>query len=161
MASKIDGNSWSKKIKRRIFLISIFFASCLIVIFLPLVNLPIASTVAQDTTQIEQLEQESFEFYQAGDYSQAKSSLEQLIELLESNPSSGQEQLAIAYTNLGRLHYYWNHSQAALSAWGKSAELYRQIGKTDSVKQLQIYQAQAWQKLGHWTKACNLLINSG
>ena len=136
-----------------IVILSGFIFSLISLISLPKIN---ANNTAVTWEQIQQLEQQSEVYYQQEKYGQAEESLKGLIELLEAKGS--QENLAIALTNLGRLQFSWTKPDQSLKTWQKAMNIYLLLGKPEEVKQLKIYQSQAFKKMGFMAESCSLLI---
>lgn len=98
-------------------------------------------------------------YQELGEWERSRLAIEKSIKLLEKQKIDrrGLVILAQSLNNLGSLHLAIGNTEAALETWKKAeityAQAFNEIGKLGS----QINQAQAWQALGQYRRAKNLL----
>lgn len=134
-----------------LFLLSLFFSLQLSPSFSQ------TSTDSPSLTEINTLQQQSQANYKQGNFSEAYQDLHKLIQILTNQGKEGKQNLAIAWTNLGHLQFAWGKLEQALDSWQEALEIDREFNQTTSISYLQIYQAEALQKLGLYPRACETL----
>lgn len=115
------------------------------------------SDIPQNT--IEQLQQQSQIYSEQGKLIQAIEKLQELINKLSSQGKKS-ENLAIAWMNSGMIQLAIGQPEAAFKSWQNAAQIYTKLGNNNAVFQLQIYQAKALQKMGHYLQGCEILTQT-
>ncbi|NJS09453.1 MAG: CHAT domain-containing protein [Microcoleus sp. CSU_2_2] len=104
----------------------------------------------------------SLTYQQLGQWPQAKTAIDQSINLLQKleNTSARKRIFAQSLDIQGRLQRASGDSETAIETWQKAAEFYTQIGNKDAAIQNQINQSQALQDLGLYPRACQTLLKA-
>lgn len=102
----------------------------------------------------------SLTYQQLGEWSQAKTAIDQSINLLQKieNTSDKQRIFAQSLDIQGRLQRASGDSETAIATWQKAAAIYTKTGNKDGAIQNQINQSQALQDLGLYPRACQTLL---
>lgn len=136
--------------------IFIFLLSCWVCIqFSPVLSQVLDQPQALPEVKVLQLR--SQEYYQQGNFTQSYRDLQALIQLLTEQGSKGKPNLALALTNLGHLNFAWGRLDSALTSWQEATRIYQDLNQKKSIIYLQLYQAEALQKLGLYPRACETL----
>jgi CHAT domain-containing protein len=101
----------------------------------------------------------SLVYQQLGQWNEARSAIDTALSLLQTQTASNTQidLLAEALDVQGRLWRETGQAAAAIETWQRAAQLYQQIGNSDSAARSQINQAQALQDLGFYLRACDRL----
>jgi CHAT domain-containing protein len=112
------------------------------------------------STEVRRLQQQSQANYEQGNFSEAAQDLQALIQILSQQGEEEKATLAKAWTNLGHLQFSWGKLEPAIKSWQEAANIYQKLNKKTPVNYLQIYQAEALQKLGIYPRACENLTQA-
>ena len=126
-------------------------------IFLSTGVTPVLSQILPDNAR--QLVQQAEANYRAGEFVSAANYLEEAIQLFQAQENW--PNLAITLTNLGRLQLSLGKPELALENWQKATTISEQqlsdrLGRIRN----QIYQAEALQQLGLFSRACVMLLSA-
>lgn len=104
----------------------------------------------------------SLTYQQLGQWEQAKLTLNQSINLLNSLEDTPEKQRIFAQTLdiQGRLQRAIGESELAAATWQAAADLYTRMGDRNASRQSSINQSQAWQDLGLYPRACKTLLSA-
>lgn len=108
--------------------------------------------------QIRRLQQQSQANYEQGNFSEAAQNLQELIQFFTQQ--GDKQNLAKTWTNLGHLQFAWGKLEAAIASWQEAAKIEQQLNQETAVSYLQVYQAEALQKLGLYPRACQTLTQA-
>ena len=104
----------------------------------------------------------SLTYQQLDRWQQAEAAISKSLNILQTieNTTEQQRILAQSFDVRGRLQQQIGRSQAALEAWQKASKIYERIGDRHNLISNQINQAQAYQDLGFYPRACQNLLSA-
>jgi tetratricopeptide (TPR) repeat protein len=97
-----------------------------------------------------------------GKWDEAKTSIAESLNLLQTLPKNPDRQRILASTLdiQGQLQLGVGQPENALKTWQQAADIYREIGSLDDVIRSQINRSQAFQDLGLYPRACETLLDA-
>ncbi|MEB3122714.1 MAG: hypothetical protein VKL41_16015, partial [Snowella sp.] len=99
---------------------------------------------------------------QLGQWEASNQAIAESLKLLKNSPQTPDQQRIFAATLeiQGQGQLATGATEAAVKTWQKAIELNQEIGNSVGVMQSQINQSQAWQDLGQYPRACQVLLNA-
>jgi CHAT domain-containing protein len=145
-----------------------FYRWLILLIFWMLLTIGISPTFSQTLTtdktitQIDvsaiNLVKEAQQLAETGDYSTAIQKLKGAIQYFREQQQW--QSLANTYLNLGRLQLALGDTEASIKSWQEAEKIYRdKLKNLNGITISHIYQAQAWQNIGNYPLACQMLID--
>jgi CHAT domain-containing protein/tetratricopeptide (TPR) repeat protein len=150
--------------KRYLYLMSLLFVGVLLAIAIPVFSqTPPSAPTGQTSDNVEQQVDIARQAYQEGRYLDAIQTLQTVIELLapvDKPQLADQPRLATTLTNLGLAQLALGRAEDALDSWQRSETIYKLLGNNNGEARSLIYQAQAFQELGAYTRSCDVALNA-
>jgi len=108
--------------------------------------------------QVSQLVKQSRQHYENGEFEKAIESLQQAAKNFEKQKDWGN--LASTLSNLGLSQLELGQSSAAFKSWEEAEKYFARIKNQPGITKSRVYQAQALQSLGLYSRACELLTTA-